>query len=67
MNILKQWFRDESGHDLIEYALLAATVGIGSAVALGLMPGVMNAVYQSWVGGTTSLWEPCNPQPASCR
>lgn len=68
MTTLLRLFRDDSGHDLIEYALLAATIGIGSAVALSLMPSVMNLVYQSWNGGMQTLWEPCDPgSAASCH
>ena len=60
-NTLRYWLRDESGHDLIEYALLAALIAAGSAAALGLMPGVMNAVYQSWNNGSQAIWDPCDP------
>lgn len=60
------WFRcwrdDESGQDLVEYVLLAATVGVAGAVAMQLFPGVINAVYTSWDNATQAIWEPQDPQ-----
>ena len=68
MNLWQRWMRDESGADLIEYALLAATVGALSAAALALMPGIINAVYASWDSGTQKIWDPCDPGAAkSCH
>lgn len=54
--------REEHGSDLIEYALLAATVGVGAAAGLSLFPGAMNAVYTAWDADTQDLWEPLDPQ-----
>jgi hypothetical protein len=61
MTLLWQLLFDDSGEDLIEYALLTATVGAGAAAALSLMPGVIDAVYGSWDADTQSIWEPCDP------
>jgi Flp pilus assembly pilin Flp len=62
---MSEWLVDESGSDLVEYALLAATVGIMAAVALALMPGILNAVYQTWDSGTQTIWDPCDPGASS--
>ena len=65
MTVLRRWMQEESGSDLVEYALLAATVGIMAAAALALMPGILSAVYQSWDSGTQKVWDPCDPGASS--
>ncbi len=37
--LLKNLMTDESGQDLIEYALVAALVGLGSVAAMGNLAG----------------------------
>ena len=65
MSVLQRWLREESGSDLVEYALLASTVGLLSAAALALMPGILKTVYESWDSGTQKIWDPCDPGAAS--
>jgi len=44
VEILKKLLRDESGQDLIEYALVAALIGLGSVLAMkGLATGISTA------------------------
>jgi pilus assembly protein Flp/PilA len=38
-NLLKKLMTEESGQDLIEYALVAALVGLGSVTAMGTLAG----------------------------
>jgi hypothetical protein len=59
---LCRWLHDDGGQDLVEYVLLAATVGVGSFIALQLFPGFINAVYTSWDNRTQDIWEPQDPQ-----
>lgn len=66
MNLLWRFLSDDSGADLIEYALLTATIGAGAAAALSLMPDAINTVYSAWDTDTQDLWEPCDPGVA-CR
>ena len=48
---LVQGFKsDESGATAIEYALIAAIVGIGIITALGLMKDQLNATYNTVEG-----------------
>jgi Flp pilus assembly pilin Flp len=54
---------DDSGDDLLEYALLSALVGVAGAVGLALMPGAVNAVYASWDTATQNAWVPDDPIP----
>jgi pilus assembly protein Flp/PilA len=49
MNYLKNWkrlFEDESGQDLIEYALIAALLALGSVVAMKGLAGGIGAAFQ---------------------
>ena len=61
MAVWRRWLEEESGSDLLEYALLASTVAILSAAALALMPGILKTVYESWNSGTQTIWDPCDP------
>jgi Flp pilus assembly pilin Flp len=49
---MRSWFVefviDDAGQDLIEYALLGATIGLAGAVAFGLMRTAMGTTYTSW-------------------
>jgi pilus assembly protein Flp/PilA len=49
---LKKFMSDESGQDLIEYALVAALVGLGSVVA---MNGLANSIGNTFNGVGNSL------------
>jgi pilus assembly protein Flp/PilA len=45
--ILSNLIKDESGQDLIEYALVAALVALGSVAALGTLSTKINGVFTS--------------------
>jgi Flp pilus assembly pilin Flp len=47
-NIWQRWLADESGQDLIEYALLCSFMGFAAAGAIGLLSAAMNTAYVSW-------------------
>ncbi len=51
-NMLKNLMVDESGQDLIEYALVAALVGLGAVAA---MRGLTNSIGNTFNGIGTSL------------
>jgi Flp pilus assembly pilin Flp len=55
-------FNDDSGQDLVEYALLTAVVGLAGAVAAPLVGDAVDYVYGTWVTETNSLW--VSPDPA---
>ncbi len=60
--LVKRFWREECGQDIVEYALLAAfiaTVGILTWQSIGT--GIANA-YTSWDGGVQSL-SACTPDP----
>jgi len=47
MTLLRQLIHDESGQDLIEYALLAALVGLSAVVS---MKGLSNSIKNTFNG-----------------
>lgn len=49
--------RDEAGQDLVEYALLTATIGLAGLTALSLLRTTMGTSYGSWTGAVYGLWE----------
>jgi Flp pilus assembly pilin Flp len=61
MTCLRRVWIDERGQDLVEYALLGATVALAGLTAMQLMPGIINSVYASWDAATQSLWYPPAP------
>jgi len=61
MTRLQQLLIDDRGQDLIEYVLLGATVALSSLVLMNVFPGVMNAIYVSWINSTQDLWYPQAP------
>jgi pilus assembly protein Flp/PilA len=50
--LLMRLIAEDSGQDLIEYALVAALVGIGAA---GAMKGLSNSIKNSFNGVGTAL------------
>jgi Flp pilus assembly pilin Flp len=61
MSMLTKFFADETGQDLIEYALLTSAIGFAGAVAFNLLVSSINTVYTGWDNGVNSLWEVPNP------
>ena len=52
---------EDHGQDLVEYALLAATIGIAGAVAWPAIVDSMGTAYLGWDTGVQDLWEPVDP------
>lgn len=53
---------DESGQDLIEYALLSAFIGVCAIAVWNNIPTSIAAVYGSWDGSVQNL-SSCTPNP----
>jgi Flp pilus assembly pilin Flp len=60
---LRRWYADDSGQDLIEYALLATLVGIVGVLAFQAMGSNMNTIYGGWDTAVQGKWEPQSPIP----
>ena len=57
-------WREEHGQDVIEYAMLAAFIGVAGILVLRSMNATILDTYLSWIDPTTgapSLWEPAPP------
>lgn len=52
---------DDRGQDLIEYALIAAFVGLAGLLALHAMAGSLAAAYGAWNARIQNLWVPPAP------
>jgi hypothetical protein len=59
---LHRLFREDSGQDLVEYALLTMVVGFAGAVAAPQISDAIGFVYDKWVTQSNDLWE--TPDPA---
>ena len=57
-----QLVSDDSGQDLIEYALLTAIVGISGVLILSALSMTMGTAYSSWNSAGQNAWEPGPPQ-----
>jgi Flp pilus assembly pilin Flp len=53
--------RDESGQDLIEYALLTAIIAIAGILAFPVIAGKLGVLYVNWNVAAQAVWEPCPP------
>jgi Flp pilus assembly pilin Flp len=65
-SLVVRFFTEEGAQDLIEYALLAAFIGIAGWAVLLTLTGVIGATYASWLDPTNGVpgqWDP--PEPAS--
>ena len=64
--LLTHALREDSGQDLIEYALLS---GVITAAGVALFPAISQAMadaYTRWQSEAQIAWEPCPPLPAAC-
>ena len=56
MNILKNLWKDESGQDLVEYALLVVLISLTATAAMGNLASGITAAFNNAatnLGGTT--------------
>ena len=64
--LLCRFITEDGGQDTVEYALLAAFIGIAGWLTLQVIDDSVLATYQSWLDpttGTPSVWEPPEPTP----
>ena len=59
--ILQRWYYDESAQDLVEYAYLAAFVGLAGLLVWATIVQLIGARYTDYNSGVQGLWE--SPQP----
>jgi hypothetical protein len=51
----RRWLFDSRGQDLIEYALLSATIGFAGYLGLNFLTSAMNSTYDSWQSEETGI------------
>ena len=57
-----QFIWDDSGQDLIEYALLTAIIGVSGVLIFSMLSMTMGTAYSGWNTAGQNAWEPGPPQ-----
>jgi Flp pilus assembly pilin Flp len=55
---------DEGGQDVLEYALLLATIALVGMAAWSAIRDALGVAYQGYEQGQQNLWEPTSPAGA---
>ena len=58
---VRRWIRDESGQDIVEYALLTAFFGICAIAVWTSLRDALGLHYSGTTSGVQSLWDPPPP------
>jgi Flp pilus assembly pilin Flp len=58
---LARFVADDSGQDVIEYALLTAFIGVAGIAAWNAITGSLETAYKSYDTGVQSIYEPKAP------
>ena len=58
---ITRWLNDESGQDLVEYALLVAFIALAGVAGFNLIGSVLGGAYTGWNTGVQDLWEVPEP------
>jgi len=61
MGFWRRLVDDESGQDLIEYALLCTFIGLLGVASWDLVRTAINTTYTSWNTSTNTVWQPSDP------
>jgi Flp pilus assembly pilin Flp len=67
-HLITRFTTEDGGQDLVEYALLAAFIGIAGWAVLLTLPSVIGATYASWLDPTNGVpgrWDPPEPGAGS--
>jgi len=59
--LLRRLLVDERGQDLIEYALLAALIGVVGVAIFPVIQGKLKGTYTGWGVEIKKLWIPKDP------
>ena len=55
---MKRFLKNESGQDLVEYALIVAAVALALIVSVNALTGGISSLYQSITGRLTGIeWQ----------
>jgi Flp pilus assembly pilin Flp len=59
--LLRRLLLEDSGQDVIEYALLSASVAIMGIAVWQNIGDTLGQKYDAWDGGVAELWDPAPP------
>jgi Flp pilus assembly pilin Flp len=59
--LFRRLWREDEGQDMVEYALLAATIGLAAAASFQVILSLIGVAYRAWLGAIDGLWEPPAP------
>ena len=62
--LIRRFIRENAGQDIVEYAFLAAFIGITGYLALNGITSAVGSTYSIWLNpavGVPSLWDPAAP------
>ena len=62
---LRKLFRNDSGQDLIEYALLATFVGLLSIAAFSQLEAAIGLAYAAFTASSNNNWQMPDPSGGS--
>jgi Flp pilus assembly pilin Flp len=62
LTLLTRLLAEDTGQDLIEYALLTAAIGFAGVVGINLLGAAINTTYTSWDTSVNGSWEVPPPQ-----
>jgi hypothetical protein len=57
---------DDSGQDLVEYAIASSVISVGTLMLALAILASMGTRYSTSVTNIQTVWEPCAPAPAVC-
>ena len=58
-----RFFREESGQDLVEYAILTTIVTVGGLTLFSTIKTKMGTAYTTWGTAILNNWSPPDPLP----
>lgn len=61
MKRIIEFLVDDSGQDLVEYAVTSGLITAGSFLVVFIIVFTMRAQYAGWETGAQAAWEPCAP------
>jgi len=64
-HLCRRLFGEESGQDIIEYALLALLIGVVGVFTWRAIATTIGVNYQSYDSGVQGVWEPPDPGAGS--
>ena len=62
VTVLRRLLSDDTGQDIVEYAILTALIAAGSVLLFSALAIIMRDSYQNgWNQSAQDAWEPCPP------